>query len=129
MVIAFDAVCVLCNGFVRFLLRRDHDGLIKFATNQSEAGAMIFAATGQQAGQPVSVVLMQDGQYFTESTAALHAIAALGGPWRLVSAFRIVPSPIRDSIYRLVARNRYRWFGKLEQCPLPQPEWADRFLP
>jgi predicted DCC family thiol-disulfide oxidoreductase YuxK len=129
MVIAFDGICVLCNGFVRFLLRRDKHHRLQFTTNRSEAGAAIFAATGQQPEKPVSVVLVNDGQYFTESTAALHAIAALGGAWRLVMLFRIVPAPLRDSIYRRVARNRYRWFGKLDHCPVPQREWADRFLP
>lgn len=129
MVIAFDGICVLCNGFVRFLLQRDTHRRLHFTTNQSVAGAAIFAATGQQADQPVSVVLVKDGQYLTESTAALHAIAALGAAWRLVLLFRIVPAPLRDNIYRFVARNRYRWFGKLDQCPAPQPEWADRFLP
>ena len=129
MVIAFDGICVLCHGFVRFLIVRDHAQRLRFASNQSLAGAKIFAATHQDLNNPVSVVLADGGLYFTESTAAIRAIAALGGGWRLANMLRIIPAPLRDAAYRFVARRRYGWFGKLDQCPLPKPEWADRFLP
>jgi predicted DCC family thiol-disulfide oxidoreductase YuxK len=129
MIVAFDGVCVLCNRFVLFLIAHDHAGRLRFASNQSSEGVKIFEATRQDVGNPVSVVLNDGGRYFVESTAAIRAIASLGGLWRLASALRIVPAPLRDAVYRVVARNRYGWFGKLDRCPLPKAEWADRFLP
>lgn len=128
MLIAFDGICVLCNGFVRFLIRRDPEARLRFTTNQSETGAALFAEAGQDARAPTSVILVDGQARYFESDAALRAIAALGGGWRLVSFFRIVPRVLRDTVYRFVARNRYRWFGKLDSCPLPPAEWRERFV-
>jgi predicted DCC family thiol-disulfide oxidoreductase YuxK len=128
MLLAFDGICVLCNGFVRFLLKRDKQQRLLFTTNLSETGAALFAKTGQDPSAPVSVIFDDGKKTYYESDAALLAIAALGGGWRLVQAFRIVPPILRNSVYRLIARNRYRWFGRLDQCPLPPPEWRDRFI-
>lgn len=129
MVIAFDGVCVLCNGFVRFLLRRDRYGRMRFATHQSAAGAALFAATMQNTASPISVVLADGGNLYLESEAALRAIVALGGGWRVAAVLRCVPLPLRNAAYRWVARNRYHWFGKHEVCAVPEPDWARRFLP
>lgn len=128
MLIAFDGICVLCNGFVRFLIRRDPEARLRFTTNSSETGSALFAKAGQDARAPTSVILVDGQARYFESDAALRAIAALGGGWRLVGVFRIVPRVLRDTVYRFVARNRYRWFGKLDACPLPPSEWRERFI-
>jgi predicted DCC family thiol-disulfide oxidoreductase YuxK len=128
MIIAFDGVCVLCNGFVRFLLRRDRAGKFRFASSGSRAGVEIFAALGQTPDALTSVVLIDGDRRYTDSDAALRAVAALGGAWRWVAVLRLVPRVLRDGGYRLVARNRYRWFGRTDTCPLPDPVWRDRFL-
>lgn len=128
MVIAFDGICILCNRFVAFLLRHDHAATLRFTINQSPYGAEIFARTGQNPAEPVSVIAVDGDHIHTESDAAIAAIAALGGTWRLVRAARLVPRPLRDAAYRFVAARRYRWFGKLDTCPLPDPRFTDRFL-
>lgn len=128
MILAFDGVCVLCNGFVRFLLRRDRAQAFRFASSDSPAGAAIFAADGQDAANPISVVLVEGDQRWRNSEAIIRAVMALGGGWRAAALLRIVPRPIRDAAYRWVARHRYGWFGRTDACPAPAPGWADRFL-
>lgn len=128
MIIAFDGVCVLCNGFVRFLVRRDRRAVLRFASSHSPAGAAIFAETGQDWATPVSVVLVDGSRRTVESDAIIGAVTALGGGWRLAAALRLLPRPLRDVGYRWVARHRYRWFGKLDSCPVPDPAWAARFV-
>ena len=128
MVLSFDGICVLCNGFVRFLARRDRRGRLQFASSGSAAGAAIFLTSGQTPANPVTVILVDGEQRYVESEAIIRSITALGGIWRLMAVARIVPRFLRDAIYRLVARNRFRWFGRLEHCPLPNANWGDRFL-
>lgn len=128
MVLAFDGICVLCNGFVRFLMRHDRLERLRFASSGSVGGAAIFAATGQDSSNPVSVVLVDGDSRYLESDAIIRAVMALGGMWRLFAVVRIVPRPLRDAGYRFVARRRYRWFGKLDSCPLPGAAAAGRFL-
>ena len=129
MILAFDGICVLCNGFVRFLTRRDRAAALQFASSSSAAGAAIFAAAGQDPGNLVSVVLVDGEHRYTESEAIIRAVMALGGGWRLAGTLRLVPRVLRDATYRFVARHRFAWFGKLDQCPLPGAAMAARFLP
>lgn len=128
-VIAFDGVCVLCHGFVRFILRRDRAGLFRFASTTSAEGARLFAESGQDPGQPSSVILAEGGRIYSESDAILRAVGKLGGVWRAAPLLRVVPRPVRDWAYRAIATRRYRLFGKLDACSVPPPEWRDRFLP
>ena len=132
MLLVFDGVCNLCNGFVRFLLERDAAGRLMFTTCQSKAGAEIMQRTGIDPLDPASVVLEVDRhggrQTYTYSDASLLAIAALGGAWRLVLLARLIPRFLRDPAYRFVARRRYQWFGRSDQCQVPDPRWTGRFL-
>lgn len=128
MVIAFDDHCLLCNGFVRFLLRRDRRGVLRFAGATSAAGGRLFAETGQNVADPAAIVFDTGGQQYLASEAVLRAIATLGGIWRGLLLFLIVPAVLRDAIYGFIARRRLRWFGRAEQCPLPEPQWRERFL-
>src|ERR1700722_16150442 len=128
MVLSFDSICVLCNGFVRFLARRDRRGLLQFASSESAAGAAIFLTGGQDPASPLTVILVDGEQRYVESEAIIRSITALGGAWRLMAAARIVPRFLRDAVYRRVAPNRDRWFRRVEHCPLPNANWGDRFL-
>ncbi len=128
-VIAFDGVCVLCHGFVSFMMKRDKAARFRFASTASAAGQRLFAATGQDLSDPGSVILELDGQLFSKSDAVLRAVSLLGGAWRAAIMLRAIPRPLRDGAYRAVATRRYRMFGKLDACPLPPREWQDRFLP
>lgn len=126
-VVLFDGVCNLCNASVAFILRRDRRAYFRFASLQSEAAKGLLQGHSLETGLD-SIVLVEDGQCFTKSTAALRIARRLGGLWPLLYAFIVLPRWIRNPIYDWVARNRYRWFGRRESCMLPSPEWKNRFL-
>ncbi|GIP39345.1 hypothetical protein J31TS4_26250 [Paenibacillus sp. J31TS4] len=126
-VVLFDGVCSFCHASVRFLLKRDSRGVFRFAARQSQAG-QAYAERFPQLAKTDSVALVAEGRCYTESAAALRIGARLGGPWRLLAILLLVPRPLRDGVYRWVARNRYRWFGQTDACVLPAPGVRDRFL-
>jgi predicted DCC family thiol-disulfide oxidoreductase YuxK len=127
-VILFDGVCNLCNRFVQFVIARDPRARFSFASLQSSAAARLAAARAGSTDGRESIVLLENGREFTESTAALRIVAALGFPWTLAGGLIIVPRPLRDWAYGVVARNRYRWFGKRQVCMVPTPDLKRRFL-
>jgi predicted DCC family thiol-disulfide oxidoreductase YuxK len=127
-VILFDGVCNLCSGFVQFVIARDRARRFRFASLQSDAGRRCLEACGVAGRLPDSIVLIEDGAVFTRSAAALRIARRLGLPWSIAAAFVVVPPPVRDFVYDLVARNRYRWFGKRDVCLVPTPELRERFL-
>ena len=129
MVIVFDGVCNLCNRWVRFLLPRDRLGVFRFAHCQSEYGGTVLDRLGESRDDPSTVVLIDGDRVYLRSTAVLRALAALGGLWRGVLLLLIIPRPLRDTIYTLIARRRYRWFGRTAICVVPEAGWQDRFLP
>ena len=124
----FDGVCNLCHGAVQWILKRDRKKRFRFAALQSQAGREAMAEAGHEGPIPDSVVVIDDGRIDERSSAALKVASLLGFPWRLLMIFWIIPRPIRDAIYRWIARNRYRWFGKKDACPMPTPETIARFL-
>jgi predicted DCC family thiol-disulfide oxidoreductase YuxK len=126
--ILFDGVCNLCNGSVQFILKRDPQARFRFASLQSEAGRRLVTEQGLDPEVLNSVILIEDGRVYRESTAALRIARHMAGAWKLLRVFVLIPRPIRDVAYRLIARNRYRWFGKSETCWLPTPELRARFL-
>jgi predicted DCC family thiol-disulfide oxidoreductase YuxK len=129
MVILFDGVCNLCNASVQWVLRHDRKGIFRFAALQSEIGQQLLQQAGHHnSGALDSVVLIDGVQVFTHSDAPLEVARRLGGVWATLYIFRWIPRPLRDAVYRWIARNRYRWFGRQEQCLLPRPEWKERFL-
>jgi predicted DCC family thiol-disulfide oxidoreductase YuxK len=129
MVIVFDGVCNLCNRWVRFLLPRDRSGVFRFAHCQSEYGGAVLDRLGESRDDPSTVVLIDGDKVHLRSTAVLRALAALGGVWRGMLLLLIIPRPLRDTIYSFIACRRYRWFGRTEQCAVPEPGWQERFLP
>lgn len=127
-VVLFDGVCNLCNGSVQFILERDRRRTFRFASLQSEAGRALMAAHGLDPDALNSVVLIEGGRARQESSAALGIVKHLPGAWKLLRVLAAIPRPLRDAVYRRIARNRYRWFGKQETCWLPTPELRERFL-
>lgn len=126
-VVLYDGVCNLCDFAVRFILPRDPRGVFRFASLQGNQGKTL--AHSAVKGDPLeSIVLLQDGRVYRYSSAVLRIAGHLKFPWNLLVIFWVIPAPIRDALYRWVARNRYRWFGKQETCLLPRPEWKSRFL-
>ncbi len=128
MIVVFDAQCLLCNGWVQFILRHDRGARLRFASMQGEAGRQLLAAHGLQP-QGLQTLLLVDGPRSWQHTAAiLRVLHALGWPWRLAWIGWLVPAVVRDPLYRLLARNRYRLFGQADACILPPPDHAARFL-
>lgn len=126
-VILFDGVCNLCQGSVQFVLKRDKKALFRFASLQSPYGEKIQQQFGITPGKMSSFILYQEGKIFTRSEGALKMLAQLPG-WGWAKVFLWVPPFIRDGVYNLIAKNRYKWFGKKEECWLPRAEWKGVFL-
>lgn len=128
-VILFDGECNLCAWSVTFIIRRDPRGRFRFAALQSPAGQQLLAACGAAAPPQADSVLLVEGQRcYTGSEAALRIARGLAGGWPLLSAGLLVPRPPRDWLYAIVARNRFRWFGRRDTCMLPTPAQRERFL-
>ncbi|MEK4877668.1 MULTISPECIES: thiol-disulfide oxidoreductase DCC family protein [Paenibacillus] len=127
-IVLIDGVCHLCQGVVRFIIPRDPEAKFLFAPLQNEIAAKLMKASGLQPGQLNTVILLENGVYYTESAAVLRIARKLRFPWPAVYVFILVPRPLRNALYRYVAKNRYRWFGRDEQCMLPTPEIKRRFL-
>jgi len=128
-ILLFDGVCNLCNGAVQFIIRRDPRWRFRFAALQSDAAKSVLQTAGADAGAlPDSMVLIEDGRLYRRSSAALRVAKHLRFPWPLMRVFWIVPRPLRNWMYDFVARHRYRWFGRRDECMLPTPELQARFL-
>jgi predicted DCC family thiol-disulfide oxidoreductase YuxK len=127
-VLLYDGLCCLCNRTVHFLLRIDHRSVLHFAALQSTSAKSLLEQVDHSRPLPDGVVLIHNGKIYTESEAALKSLQLIGGIWKLLAMLRFIPNFIRKPIYRIVARNRYKWFGKYDTCPLPKPEWKQRFL-
>ncbi|SET88030.1 thiol-disulfide oxidoreductase DCC family protein [Stigmatella erecta] len=128
-VVLFDGVCNLCNSTVNFIIDRDPTAHFRFAALQSPQAAELLAPLGRvPQGEPQSIFLLEDGKLYERSTAALKIARRMGGAWKGLYAFIVVPAPVRDAVYRFIASHRYRWFGKSDACRMPTPELRERFL-
>ncbi|MEW9667979.1 thiol-disulfide oxidoreductase DCC family protein [Ammoniphilus sp. 3BR4] len=126
-IILFDGVCNFCNFWINRLITLDKREVFRFASLQSDAGKALrekYHITSELD----SVILLDDGRYYTESMAILRICKNLGGGWRILYVLKIVPDPIRNGMYRWVAKNRYRLWGKQDYCMMPTPERRRRFL-
>lgn len=126
-VVLFDGVCKLCNGSVNFILRSDRKGRLKLAPLQSEYGRAILKKHGKYSDPLDSMMLLEGERLTVKSTAVICISKYLGGAWPLCMIFLTIPRFARDFIYDIVAKNRYRWFGKYDTCRLPDPEFEGRF--
>lgn len=127
-IILFDGHCNLCNGTVKFVIKRDVAANFSFAALQSSVGQDLLRKFKMSTDTLGTFVLIQGDGYYVKSTAALRVVKELGGLWRLLYVFILVPRTIRDYLYSLLAKRRYRWFGRLETCMLPTPDIKRRFL-
>lgn len=127
-VIFFDGLCCFCSFWVKFVIRRDPRGKFRFAPLQSPMGREACRRLNLPEDPPQSVILKENNRYFIQSTASLRILKELSGLWPLLYALIAVPAPLRNLVYRFIATNRYRWFGKEESCFVPTPEIRSRFL-
>lgn len=127
-VVLFDGLCHLCDGAVRFILRWENSKLLRFAPLQSEAGKALLMKYGYSENYLDGLIFIENKRAHDRSSACLLIAGKLKLPWKLFVIFLLVPKPLRDLVYRMVAVARYRWFGKKEVCCLPQGEDQARFL-
>lgn len=126
-IILFDGECNLCDFSVQFIIKRDKHALYQFASKQSNAGQEILRKHRIPADLD-SFILIEGHRSFYKSSAALRVCKNLNGGWKLIYGLLIIPKPIRDICYDIVAKNRYKWFGKKDSCMLPSPDISKRFL-
>lgn len=126
-IILFDGVCHFCDRSVQFIIKRDRAGFYKFASLQSDIGQELLV-DHRVLIDIDSFILIKNNKVYTKSTAALHVTRHLDGPWKALFPFIIIPRPIRDFFYNIIAKNRYKWFGKKDSCTLPSPDIRERFL-
>lgn len=127
-VIVFDGVCVLCGGFFRFMERRDRNRRFRFVLAQSELGAALYKALDLNPSEFETNLVIVDGRIHTHLDAFAQAMGVLGGGWRLLRLLSYLPKALKHPVYNLIARNRYRLFGKTETCLVPDARMKDRFL-
>lgn len=128
-IILFDGVCNLCNASVRFLIKMDRNSKLKFCSQQSEIGKEILNNINCNQDQLSTIIFVQGDNYFLKSRAIMAILKRLGGAFYVLYLFLyIIPNPILDFFYDIIAKNRYKIFGKSETCILPPDKWKDRFL-
>lgn len=127
-ILLFDGVCNLCNSIVQFTIKRDSKEKFKFASLQSESGQALLKKFGLPTDDFDSFVFISGDKCFLKSTAGLHVLKELGGLWRLFYVFIIFPRSLRDPVYDIIARARYKIFGKRDTCMVPTTRLKQRFL-
>jgi predicted DCC family thiol-disulfide oxidoreductase YuxK len=127
-IIVFDAECLLCSANAQFVLDHDRQGRFLLASMQGDAGSALYRRFGIDPTDPDTLIVVEGDRVRRDSDAILAIWAGLGWPWRAATMFRLVPRVLRDSVYRWVARNRYRLFGRRDTCWLPDPAFRDRLL-
>ena len=127
-IIVFDGVCILCNSFASFLIKKDRFQQFYFTTGQSDFVQEHLNSIRFNIKPMDSVIYLKNGKILTESTAVLTIFSDLGGFWKILIVFKWIPPFIRHAAYRFCAKRRYQVFGKLDACMMPSPEWKERFL-
>jgi predicted DCC family thiol-disulfide oxidoreductase YuxK len=119
-IIVFDGICHVCSGGVRFLAHHRIEPPFELIPMQSTEGKALLVEYGIDVEDPSTFLVLDRGLALTQADASIHIMAAMGGLWRLVVVARVIPRSWRDWLYRLLARNRYRWFGRRSTCYLPR---------
>lgn len=128
-IVLFDGVCNLCDNAVQRIIKHDKKDVFRFASLQSDFGKKLVEERGMDPEEIDSIILIEPGvAYYKKSTAALEISRDLSGGYSLLKNFLFIPESLRDSVYDLIAKNRYKWFGKKEQCMIPTPELKAKFL-
>lgn len=126
--VVFDGVCNLCTHSVRFILAHEKEPLFRFSPVQSATGNHLISELGLDPNDVETFVVIADGRAYLRSDAAIRIAPHLRGAWRWLGAVKIVPRPLRDWVYDVVARHRYRWFGRTDECMVPAAELRARFI-
>tara|TARA_R110000850_G_scaffold89765_1_gene191873 strand:+ start:158 stop:559 length:402 start_codon:yes stop_codon:yes gene_type:complete len=127
-IILFDGVCNLCNGAVTYIIKRDNKNVFKFAALQSEIGQKLTSKFKIDTTKVDSIILIDGEKHYEKSSAALHIAKNFSGAYPLLFGFMIVPKFIRNAVYDYIAKNRYKWFGKMESCMIPTAALKSKFL-
>jgi predicted DCC family thiol-disulfide oxidoreductase YuxK len=127
-IILFDGICNLCNVAIQYVIKHDSEAVFQFASLQSEAGQNLLKEYNLPHNNFNSFVLIEEDKVYTKSTAALKVAKQLNGGIKLLYGFIIVPAFIRNCVYNIIASNRYKWFGKKNECMIPTPSLQSRFL-
>lgn len=127
-IILFDGVCNLCNGAVNFVIKRDTGNVFKFTPLQEKQGVLLLKTHAVDTQKLDSIVLIENEKVYVKSSAALRIARKMSNLWPLFFVLLIIPSFIRDGVYDFIAKNRYKWFGKKEQCMIPTQGLREKFL-
>ena len=127
-IIFFDGVCNLCNASVQFVIAHDKKDRFRFTALQGDYAKEILPQFNADLGKLNTILLLEDGKLYTKSSAALRVARKLNGLIPLLYAFLIVPKFIRDWVYDIIAKNRYRWWGRQESCWIPTPDLKSKFI-
>jgi predicted DCC family thiol-disulfide oxidoreductase YuxK len=127
-IIFFDGICNFCNSSVNFIIKRDKKNYFKFASLQSEYAQNFLELKNLPKNEFESIILLENNKIFQKSTAALKIAKHLNGFWKIFYILIIIPSFIRNFFYDIIAKNRYKWFGKRESCMIPDEKVRDKFL-
>ena len=128
-IILFDGVCNLCNNAVNIIIDHDKNDVFRYASLQSQLGQQLTLERGIDTSKINSIILIDPGNaYYIKSTAALQIAKHLSGGYRLLSNFLFLPESFRNLVYDFIAKNRYKWFGKKDNCRIPTPELKNKFL-
>ena len=124
----FDGVCNLCNSSIRFILQHDKNKTFRFSTSQSEFSKNLLVQKNITLSDLSSVILFHNDKFYLKSTAVLRIAKLMNWPFKLLYLFIVVPYPIRDFIYSIISRNRYKWFGKKDKCMVASDELKEQFI-
>jgi predicted DCC family thiol-disulfide oxidoreductase YuxK len=127
-IILFDGICNFCNFWVDFIIKRDKDNTFKFASLQSDSGKRIAEKFLINKENIDSIILIKGENYFIKSGAAFEIVKELNSAWKIFYIFKVIPLPLRDFVYDLIAKNRYTIFGKRDACRVPTGEEMSRFI-
>jgi len=127
-IIFFDGYCNLCNGSVDFVAKRNKKNRLFFAPIQSDIGRRLLDLNHEESNSPNSILFWDQGKVHKESEAILGIASYMDAPYPLFTLFRIIPIFIRDWVYKIIAKNRFRWFGKRSTCRLPTEEEKSMFV-
>ncbi len=127
-VLLYDGTCILCSSGVQYVLKHEREGLIRFVTIQSREGAALAAAHDIKPSDPATFLFVENGVALTKSSAALAVLRHVGGPARIFSLGSLLPLQLRDGMYDILARNRFKWFGRSPTCIMPNGGTRHRFV-
>ena len=127
-IVLFDGTCAFCEGSVKFIARRDPGRYFRFGASQTAKAAVLLAEHGLTRDTTRSIILIEDGQVYTRSTASLRIARHMRWPWSMAAVFLVIPRPLRDGIYRVVAAIRHRVAGRSNACEIPPPEIRERLI-